>query len=160
MLVADASVRYELASMKEWGFVVFPRAEGVEYTSFARENVVIIPSSYSTEEADDIAFAYAHWTQRIPAYCDGDSVWQEEGYSSFKDHRAVDETLWMMKRGKNQRTSLDPYVPGLTDCLLHGLFDPAAHGAKTPADALKDKTEEIDRRISDYNAELDALKHK
>ncbi len=141
----------------EWGFVCFPCPDGQEILCYDKENVLFIPSSYSNDEANEIALAYDLFTDPAPGYEDGEA-WKEAYYSAYVDSRAVDETLNMMKRGKNIKNRMDSYVAGLGDTLGSGFIWDIAGGAVTPAEAVEAKKGAWDQVIADQNAALDALK--
>ncbi|MBR6366382.1 MAG: extracellular solute-binding protein [Lachnospiraceae bacterium] len=141
----------------DWGFVCFPCPDGQEILCYDKENVLFIPSSYSNDEANEIALAYDLFTDPVPGYEDGDA-WKEAYYSAYVDKRAVDETLQMMKRGKNIKNRMDSFVSGLGDTLGSGFIWDIAGGALTPAEAVEAKKGAWDQVIADQNAALDALK--
>lgn len=141
----------------DWGFVCFPCPDGQEILCYDKENVLFIPSSYSNDEANEIAFAYDLFTDPVPGYEDGDA-WKEAYYGAYVDKRAVDETLQMMKRGKNIKNRMDSFVAGLGDSLGSGFIWDIAGGAITPAEAVEAKMEAWNAVIADQNAALDVLK--
>lgn len=156
MRVTEEYAKEELGAMSdEWGFVMFPSPDGQEPVAVEREQVVFIPSSYSIDEANEIAFAYDLYTDPVPGYEDGD-VWKEEYYSTYSDPRAVDETLNRMRNGKT-RPRLDLYVPGLEDALGAGFIWDISAGAVTPEEALETQMPEIKSAIRNENKALERL---
>lgn len=160
MRVTEEYAKSELKNLEdEWGFVCFPCPEGQEILCYDKENVLFIPSSYNATEANEIAFAYDLFTDPVPGYEDGDA-WKEAYYNSYKDKRAVDETLQMMKRGKNIRNRLDSYVAGLSDNMGSGFIWDIAGGGITPAEGVDAKMDAWNACIADQNKALDALNAK
>ncbi|MBO7514470.1 MAG: extracellular solute-binding protein [Lachnospiraceae bacterium] len=159
MRVTEEYAKSEFADQltDEWGFVCFPCPDGQEILCYDKENVLFIPSSYSNDEANEIAFAYDLFTDPAPGYEDGEA-WKEAYYGAYVDSRAVDETLNMMKRGKNIKNRMDSYVAGLSDTLGSGFIWDIAGGAVTPAEAVEAKKGAWDQVIADQNTALDALK--
>ncbi|MBO4477653.1 MAG: extracellular solute-binding protein [Lachnospiraceae bacterium] len=158
MRVTEEYAKSELSSLADdWGFVCFPCPDGQEILCYDKENVLFIPSSYSNDEANEIAFAYDLFTDPTPGYEDGDA-WKEAYYSAYKDSRAVDETLQMMKRGKNIKNRMDSFVAGLGDQLGSGFIWDIAGGAITPAEGVEAKMDAWNTVINDQNTALDALK--
>jgi hypothetical protein len=95
-----ASEEYRVGTWKDmkddFGFVLFPKGpKAKDYRTYFWDNVAVIPSCFDAETADKIAFAYNLYTNPTPGYEDEDS-WKDSYYSSFRDERAVDETLALM----------------------------------------------------------------
>ena len=158
MRVTEEYAKSELSSLADdCGFVCFPCPDGQEILCYDKENVLFIPSSYSNDEANEIAFAYDLFTDPTPGYEDGDA-WKEAYYSAYKDSRAVDETLNMMKRGKNIKNRMDSFVAGLGDQLGSGFIWDIAGGAITPAEGVEAKMDAWNTVLNDQNTALDALK--
>ncbi|MBR5348762.1 MAG: extracellular solute-binding protein [Lachnospiraceae bacterium] len=158
MRVTEEYAKSELDSLADdWGFVCFPCPDGQEILCYDKENVLFIPSSYSNDEANEIAFAYDLFTDPAPGYEDGDA-WKEAYYGAYKDSRAVDETLYMMKRGKNIKNRMDSFVAGLGEQLGSGFIWDIAGGAITPAEGVEAKMDAWNTVINDQNTALDALK--
>ncbi len=94
----DAQSTGMLFDMKDdWGMVCFPlgpHGDG-KYFSLNMDNMLVIPSCYSQEKVNKIMKIYDFWSDTVPGYDDPDS-WKEYYYASFRDTRAVDETLQLM----------------------------------------------------------------
>mgnify|MGYP000918282448 CR=1 FL=1 len=95
-----ASEEYRVGMWKDmkddFGFVMFPKGpKAKDYRTYFSDNIAVIPSCFDAETADKIAFAYNLYTNPTPGYEDEDS-WKDSYYSSFRDERAVDETLELM----------------------------------------------------------------
>ena len=139
------------ASMEdEWGFVMFPYNEknkDATNKTTPNDNIVVMPSCFSAEEAEKIAFAYDLYTEPTPGY-DLDDAWKQTYYDQFKDDRAVDETLTMMHEQEHIQTS---YLPLISD-LDYGDFCYAVYaGATTPAKKIEAISSKWDSKISDMN---------
>ncbi len=139
------------ASMEdEWGFVMFPYNEknkDATNKTTPNDNIVVMPSCFSAEEAEKIAFAYDLYTEPTPGY-DLDDAWKQTYYDQFKDDRAVDETLTMMHEADHIQTS---YLPLISD-LDYGDFCYAVYaGATTPAKKIEAISSKWDSKISDMN---------
>ena len=94
----DAQGNGMLADMKDdWGMVCFPvgpHGDG-KYFTLNQDNMLIIPSIYGQEKVNKIMKIYDLWSDTVPGYEDDDS-WKEYYYASFRDTRAVDETMQYM----------------------------------------------------------------
>lgn len=92
-----------LANMEDdFGFVMFPkgpRADGYLYAP--TDNVWVIPACYDAERAWKIAFAFNLFTNPTPGYGESDD-WKSGYYTKYRDDRAVDETIAMMRDGSTQ----------------------------------------------------------
>ena len=139
------------ASMEDdWGFVMFPYNEknkDATNKTTPNDNIVVMPSCFSAEEAEKIAFAYDLYTEATPGY-DLDDAWKQTYYDQFRDDRAVDETLTMMHEQEHIQTS---YLPLISD-LDYGDFCYAVYaGATTPAKKIEAISSKWDSKISDMN---------
>lgn len=87
-----------LADMEDdFGFVMFPKGPQMnDYTNRWSNNPAAIPACYDADRAWKIAFAWNLYTNDTPGYEDSDS-WKTSYYNGFRDTRAVDETLAMMR---------------------------------------------------------------
>jgi len=112
----------------DYGFVCFPlgpHGDGV-YKTVHQNNICIIPSCYDADRAEKIAKAVDLWLEPTPGY-DGPDAWKEGYYASFRDSRAVDETLQLMADTPNAR--LDVLISGINQGdIIWGL----CAGAGTP----------------------------
>ncbi|ONI44070.1 hypothetical protein AN641_08355 [Candidatus Epulonipiscioides gigas] len=81
----------------DWGMVVFPKGPDADnYITVYNPKAWVLPNSYTKEEAEDIAFALDLWTEPAPGYDDPDA-WMAASYPSYRDARAVEETLVIMR---------------------------------------------------------------
>ncbi|MDR3174605.1 MAG: extracellular solute-binding protein [Treponema sp.] len=113
MRVAGQYAVSELRDMADdWGFVMFPRGpRSSGYLALADENVFAIPSVVSPEDADNILFAYSLWITPAPGNGDPD-MWKTGQYPNYRDRRAVDETLSMLRDPAFTRMAYNALVPG------------------------------------------------
>ena len=136
----------------EWGFVMFPKGPHMDhYVQVVRENVFVIPSSYSREQAEAAAFVLDEYADPLPeGYYSGDETWADNYYPVFRDTRAVDETLAMMRKPENQVVN---YATVLGVDMGELIFNPY-YGECTPAEAseayvlkLNELLEEINKKF-------------
>ncbi|OON93131.1 MAG: hypothetical protein ATN31_00975 [Candidatus Epulonipiscioides saccharophilum] len=81
----------------DWGMVAFPKGpQADQYMAIYTDDAYIIPASYSKEEAEDIAFALDIWTNEAPEY-DYEEAWMTALYPLYRDSRAVDETMVLLR---------------------------------------------------------------
>ncbi|MCF0242538.1 MAG: extracellular solute-binding protein [Treponema sp.] len=101
-----------LADMQDdWGFVCWPigpRAK--DYRCVNIDNIYVVPSVYGDERAAKITKIFDIYQTEAPGY-DGGDAWKEDFYARFRDERAVDETLAIMR--DHGSTLLSKLVPGL-----------------------------------------------
>lgn len=152
---------YETTSFKnmddEWGYVMFPynqENKGATNKTIPNDNIVVIPSCYDAETAEKIAFAYDLYTEATPNY-DYDDVYKEGYYTMFKDSRAVDETLMMMKEEEHKSVSYLPMI-GKIDYgdFCYGVYA----GSVTPAKQVDKIKSQWDSYIRDINNNYDKFK--
>lgn len=100
----------ELAALPDdFGFVVFPKGPSVDsYIGYSDDHVRVIPAIYDDERAWKIAFAFNLYTEPTPGYEDYDEDWKTGYYSQFRDLRAVDETLAILR--EDQKPMYDSLV--------------------------------------------------
>lgn len=104
----------DYSSMEDdFGFVMFPKGpNATSYRQVLSDNVYVIPACYDEERAWKIAFAYNLFTNPTPGYEEEDD-WKSSYYTQFRDSRAVDETLQLMRDPANGTYWLLPLIPGL-----------------------------------------------
>lgn len=158
MRIGEESAKNELDGLKDdWGFVMFPCPDGREPIAVESENIFFIPASYSEEEVSAIGFCFDLYTDPVPGYED-DEAWKEDYYSTYKDTRAVDETLSLMRKGKvSQR--LDLYVGEFQDFLGAGFIWDSACGMITPKEAIENQMPFWNAAISGRNDGLDNVRN-
>lgn len=128
------------------GFVMPPKPDGQEsYKSYVCDNIAIIPSCYTAEQAGDIAFAYNVYTMATPGY-DDPNDWKEQYYLHFEDERAVDETIVMFNDGVSTTFLNQTLVAGLDAVIGPDFLWQYPFANVTPADqaaAVKDSWDAI-----------------
>lgn len=134
----------------DWGFVMFPyneKNEGATNKTTPNDNIIVMPSCFDADTAEKIAFAYDLYTEPTPGY-ELDDAWKETYYEQFRDTRAVDETLNMMKEVEHKQTS---FLPMISD-LDYGDFCYSVYaGATTPAKQIEAISSKWDSKINDMN---------
>ena len=151
MQVSEVYEISAFATMEDnWGFVMFPYNEknkDATNCSTPNDNIIVMPSCYEPEEAEKIAFAYDLYTEPTPEF-DLDEAWKEPYYEQFRDERAVDETLTMMREPERKQTS---YLPMLGE-LDYGDFCYSVYaGATTPAKQIEKVSSQWNKVIDDMN---------
>ncbi|GHV16647.1 hypothetical protein FACS189493_2880 [Spirochaetia bacterium] len=113
MRVAAQYVSGDLRDMQDdWGFVVFPRGPGATtYRYHVGENIQAVPVTFSAEEADNIMFAYSLWTTNPNP--GGPDAWKESMYPSYRDARAIDETIQLMHEDGHSMFDYGYLIPGI-----------------------------------------------
>jgi multiple sugar transport system substrate-binding protein len=99
----------ELNRMKDdWGMVLFPKGpKSPTYRVFSRDNLMVIPATYKPAEVEKILWAVALW------YTPADDDWKSGQYNYFRDSRAVDETLALVRDPKLAMIKYHTYINGL-----------------------------------------------
>ncbi len=96
----------------DYGFVCFPlgpKGDG-KYKTLHNDNMYVLPAFYDDARAAKIAKAFDLWTDPTPGY-DGPDAWKDGFYPCFRDARAVDETLELMRAEPNPR--FDTMISGI-----------------------------------------------
>ena len=96
----------------DFGFVVFPKGPKSESYKWApQDNVYVIPANYDAERAWKIAFAFNLYTDNTPGYTEPED-WKTGYYNKYRDDRAVDETVAMMRTNETQFVWYTDLIPG------------------------------------------------
>ena len=141
---------YEAGNMKnmkdDYGFVCFPKGpKAKDYVNVWDYNVFVIPSCYDAARAAKIAFAFNLFTEPTPGY-DGADDWKTGYYGNYRDTRAVDETVAILK--KNGVVWYNGLITGLnTGDIEYGVYG----GAETPAEAIEKVKEPWQALIDETN---------
>lgn len=82
----------------DFGFVCFPLGPNGDgkYRTLHNDNLYVLPACYDDARAEKIVKAFDLWTDPVPGYSE-EEAWKESFYTCFRDARAVDETLVLMK---------------------------------------------------------------
>jgi len=100
----------DLRNMKDdWGMVLPPKGPRVRnYVVFNDENVRVIPAKgYTDAQVDAIIWAYQAWV--TPP----DDNWRLAEYPNYRDRRAVDETIALIRDQRLWQWKYHLHVPGL-----------------------------------------------
>ena len=135
----------------DWGFVMFPYDQ--DHTDhcvqLVRENVLVIPASFSKDEAEKIAFVLDKYANPTPGYEDDDD-WGAAFYNRFRDDRAVDETLGEMRKTENQKVNYMNLVAGIkSGDIIFQVYGKAPEA--TPAERAEALKDEWQAAIDDIN---------
>jgi len=109
MRIDESYVWGELRNMRDdWGVVLFPKGpRSNNYRVFTRENVLIVPATFSEAEVEQIIYALNLW------YTPVTDDWKSGWYNTFRDSRAVDETLALIHDTNNHMMKYYVLIPGL-----------------------------------------------
>ena len=132
----------------DWGFVCFPlgpHGDG-KYRTLHNDNLYIIPNCYDDERANKIAKIFDLMTDPTPGW-DGPDAWKEGYYICFRDSRAVDETLELMKATPNPR--YDTLIPGIN--YMGDVIWVTYPGYVTPQQAYEDTKNSWQGLLDDAN---------
>jgi len=100
----------DLRNMRdEWGMVLPPKGpRSRNYVVFNDENVMVIPAKGFTDaQVDAIVWAVQSWITPV------DDNWRLASYPDYRDRRAVDETLALIRDQKLWQWKYHLHVPGL-----------------------------------------------
>ena len=152
MTVASEKYKEMLSSLQDdWGFVMLPGPDGKNPIAVDPSPVIIIPASYSKDEANEIAIIFDLITETVHGY-GHDEAWKEEYYEQYRDSRAVDETLTLMRYGKNIKPRLELFVEGLYEKSIYSDFlYPLYSGKTTPAEGIQANMEKWNELINQQN---------
>ncbi|ONI46384.1 hypothetical protein AN641_01575 [Candidatus Epulonipiscioides gigas] len=114
MYIATESTSIQLSNTMEddYGYVAFPIGpKATQYATSPSNAIRVIPNSYTKEEAEDIAFALDIWSSPPPGY-EGDKNWKTAAYPVYRDDRAVEETLVMLREPDVARVDYQYFIAG------------------------------------------------
>jgi ABC-type glycerol-3-phosphate transport system substrate-binding protein len=109
MRIDESYVWGELQNMRDdWGVVLFPKGpRSPTYRVFTRENVMVVPATFSEAEVEQILYALNLW------YTPVTDDWKSGMYNTFRDSRAVDETLALIRDTSLHMSKNYVFIPGL-----------------------------------------------
>ena len=109
MRIDESYARNDFQYMTDdWGMVLFPKGpKSPTYCVYTRDNIMVIPSTYKSDEVDKILWALALW------YTPVNTDWKSPEYNMFRDTRAVDETLELIRTPKMSMIKYYTYINGL-----------------------------------------------
>jgi hypothetical protein len=103
-------VNADLRNMRDdWGMVLPPKGpRSRNYVVFTSENVAVIPSrGFTDAQVDAILWAFQSWVTPV------DSDWRTGQYPAYRDRRAVDETIALIRDQRLWQWKYHLHVPGL-----------------------------------------------
>jgi len=144
MRLDQENIRGDIANMRDdWGVVLPPKGpRAKDYVVYTNENVFVIPRTFNKNQVDAILWALQAWE------VDLETRWQTALYPVFRDIRAVNETMSMIRDPKYQKFKNHVLVPGLdTGSLMYGIwwFD------GEPAQRIESVSSSWNARIEDAN---------
>jgi ABC-type glycerol-3-phosphate transport system substrate-binding protein len=148
MRIDESYVWGELQNMKDdWGVVLFPggpKSPGRPRV-FTRENIIIIPSTYKPADVEKILYALMLW------YTPQSADWKSGWYNTFRDRRAVDETLTMIHDASLHIPKNHIFIPGLNRGAI--AWEMWFHEGD-PAQLIEQVSQDWNNKIEDVNEEL------
>jgi ABC-type glycerol-3-phosphate transport system substrate-binding protein len=100
----------DLRNMRdEWGMVLPPKGpRSANYVVFNDENVMVLPArGFTPQQVDAILWAVQAWITPV------DTNWRLAEYPNYRDRRAVDETIAMIRDQRLWQWKYHLHVPGL-----------------------------------------------
>jgi len=99
----------DLRNMRDdWGMVLPPKGPRARnYVVFNDENVMVIPAQTKPAEVDAILWAVQTWSTPV------DPDWRKAEYPNYRDRRAVDETMALIRDQRLWQWKYHLHVPGL-----------------------------------------------
>ncbi len=154
----QTSETYEITSfadMKDdWGFVMFPynqKNKNATNRTIPNDNIFVMPSCYDDATAEKIAFAFDLYTEPLDNFS-ADEAYCEQYYNRFRDDRAVDETLMMMKEKEHKQTS---YLPMITNMDLGEYCYGVYALAETPSKKIEELSSKWEQKVKKVNEEYE-----
>ncbi|ONI44076.1 hypothetical protein AN641_08385 [Candidatus Epulonipiscioides gigas] len=135
----------------DWGLVCFPKGPNAkDYQAVYKDPGWVIPNTYTKEEVEDILFALDLWYGDVPGY-DGPDDWKAELYPLYRDERAINETIAMVK--DPARSKVD-YSVAISSKVNTGLVSSDVYWNKATV------AESIEAQKGIWQAELDNMNAK
>ncbi|ONI44074.1 hypothetical protein AN641_08375 [Candidatus Epulonipiscioides gigas] len=135
----------------DWGLVCFPKGPNADgYQAVYKDPGWVIPNTYTKEEVEDILFALDLWYGDVPGY-DGPDDWKAELYPLYRDERAINETIAMVRAP--EYASPD-YSVAISSNVNIGLVSSDVYWNKATV------TESIEAQKGIWQAELDKMNAK
>jgi len=135
----------ELKRMKDdWGMVLFPKGpKSTTYRVYSRDNLMVIPATYKPADVEKIIWAVALW------HTPTDDNWKAGQYNYFRDPRAVDETLALVRDPKLAMIKYFSYINGLErgDIAWNMWF----LDGKQPAQLIEEVSQDWNTKINEAN---------
>lgn len=148
----NAAAVYQAGTYKDmeddYGFVCFPKGPNADtYHNIWSDNVYVIPACYDADRAWKIAFAFNLYSEETPGY-EEDMDWQTDYYENFRDTRAVDETISILKSPESGTIWYSSLVPGISvGDIIYGVYANEA----TPAEKIEEVKNQWQAYIDEAN---------
>jgi len=135
----------DLRNMRdEWGMVLPPRGpRSRNYVVFNSENVMIIPArGFTNAQVDAILWAVQSWVTPV------ENDWRLAEYPNYRDRRAVDETIALIRDQRLWQWKYHLHVPGLN---RGGIAWEIWHHDGEPAQLIEAVSQSWNNLIADAN---------
>jgi len=112
MRIGSLHVINDLQGMSDdWGMVMFPMGPRVnDFVVFGFENVLVIPHTFPAAEVSRIVMAIDLWNRPVD---DTPYAWQDGLWVLFRDHRAITETMAIIRNPNLVQWAYWVMIPGL-----------------------------------------------
>jgi ABC-type glycerol-3-phosphate transport system substrate-binding protein len=112
MLVAPIWARDMLQGMSDdWGMVMFPMGPRVnDYVVFTLSHLLVIPSTFTTAQVQTIVSAVDGWFKPVDT---SPYAWKDSLWHVFRDSRAVDETMEIVRDHRRSLVQYHRFISGL-----------------------------------------------
>jgi ABC-type glycerol-3-phosphate transport system substrate-binding protein len=149
MRIDESYVWGELQNMRDdWGVVLFPKGpRSANYRVFTRENMLIVPATFTPEQVDQILYALSLWYTPVV----DEDAWKTGMYNTFRDARAVDETLVLIRDTNLHMVKNHVFIPGLQRGRIAWEM---WHHEGDPAQLIEAVSQDWNTRINDINDQL------
>ncbi len=145
----DSNANGMLQDMKDdWGMVCWPSKEPGKAFTTNTDNMNVIPAFYSQDKINKIMKIYDLWTDPVPGY-DDPEAWKESYYTNFRDARAVDETMQMMR--DNNIGFIEWLLPNFNNNYSRISWDWYAGTQVAPQQSLEGIKNELQSYLDDIN---------
>lgn len=95
----------------DYGIVMFPKGPKVnDYVVFTDELVYVIPNTFTAQQVDQILKGVELWNT---PFDNSPNAWKDQYYRFYRDTRAIDETLAIVRSPKIVQYKYHLWVPGL-----------------------------------------------
>jgi len=135
----------DLRNMRDdWGMVLPPKGpRSRNYVVFNDENVMVLPArGFTDAQVDAILWAVQAWVTPI------DDNWRLQHYSTYRDRRAVDETIALIRDQSLWQWKYHLHVPGLN---RGGIAWEIWHHDGEPAQLIEAVSQSWNNLIADAN---------
>jgi hypothetical protein len=147
MRIDESYVWGELGNMRDdWGMVLFPKGpKSTNYRVFTRENILVIPRTYDEKTAEKIMYALQLW------YTPVTDDWRSSLYNSFRDRRAVEETVALIR---DTRLHMPKHYVFITGLNRGGIAWEMWYHEGDPAQLIESVSGDWNAKIADTNMDI------